>query len=104
MPEGSSRIPSPKLMALRPFVEPQFLQPPFDRVQNDLKTPMEQLPKFWKYQSCRIALMTTANTMGVVIDPSPLSTWAFIEREASKVSRNCLGGKKGGGFVLIAGL
>lgn len=48
MPEGASRTPSEKLMTLRPFVEPQFLDPPFDRVENDLRAPMEQLPKFWR--------------------------------------------------------
>jgi hypothetical protein len=104
MPEGSSRIPSEKLLVLRPFVEPQFLSPPFDRVENKLNAPMEQLPKFWKYRSCRIALMATANANGKVLDPSPLSTWAFIEREALKVSRNCLGRRQGGGFVFIAGI
>lgn len=48
--------------------------------------------------------MATADRAGQVIDASPLSTWAFIEHEALKVTRNCLGMKKGGGFVLVAGL
>lgn len=47
--------------------------------------------------------MATADKAGEVIDPTPLSTWAFIEHEALKVSKNCLGARQGGGFVLIAG-
>ena len=54
-------------------------------------------------ESCRIALMATADAEGQVIDPAPLNTWAYIENEALKVSRNCLGKKVGGGFVFIAG-
>ena len=104
MPEGGSRTPSRKLLNVRPFIEPQFLSPPFDSVDNDLGTEIEQIPKFWRYRSCRVALMATADSRGEVIDPIPLSTWAFIEHEALKVSRNCLGARLGGGIVLIAGM
>lgn len=54
-------------------------------------------------ESCRIALMATADLQGLVIDPAPLSTWDHVEREALKVSRNCVGKKEGGGLVIIAG-
>ena len=48
--------------------------------------------------------MATADAKGRVIDPGPVSTWEYVEREALKVSRNCIGAKLGGGFVLIAGM
>ena len=48
--------------------------------------------------------MATADAKGQVIDPGPASTWEYVEREALKVSRNCIGAKLGGGFVLIAGM
>ena len=47
--------------------------------------------------------MSTADGQGEVIDPGIVTTWAHIEKETLKVSRNCVGGKEGGGIVLIAG-
>lgn len=51
-----------------------------------------------------MALMSTADALGRVLDPAPASTWSFIEHETLKVSRNCIGKKLGGGFVFIAGM
>lgn len=36
--------------------------------------------------SCRIALMSVANKKGVVVDPTPLSKWAYVEFSAVKVA------------------
>ena len=33
----------------RMFVEPQFLEPPFRRLENPFQTSMEQLPKIYRY-------------------------------------------------------
>ena len=38
-----------KLAVKRKFVEPQFLEPPFNQCHNGLDARMEQLPKFWRY-------------------------------------------------------
>ncbi|KAL6721702.1 hypothetical protein ACLMJK_000806 [Lecanora helva] len=46
--------------------------------------------------------MATADASGHVIDPAPISTWSHIETQTLKVSRHCIGGKEGGGLVLIA--
>lgn len=48
--------------------------------------------------------MATADSRGEVIDPEIVSTWGFIEHNALKVSRQCIGNREGGGFVLIAGM
>lgn len=55
-------------------------------------------------ESCRFALMTTADAAGQVIDPGPASTWAYVESNTLKVLRNCIGREKEGGLVLIAGM
>ncbi|CAF9940479.1 hypothetical protein IMSHALPRED_002042 [Imshaugia aleurites] len=49
MPDASSKSSTPKLVAFRKFVEPQYLEPPFSQCLNELDAPMEQLPKFWRY-------------------------------------------------------
>ena len=48
--------------------------------------------------------MATADQTGHVIDAGIVSTWDFIEGQAVKVSRNCIGAREGGGFILIAGM
>ena len=48
--------------------------------------------------------MATADAKGRVLDPSPLSTWGFVEKQALKLSRGCIGAREGGGIVLIAGM
>ena len=48
--------------------------------------------------------MATAGPSGRVIDAGIISTWDYIEEQALKVSRKCIGMKEGGGFVLIAGM
>lgn len=50
MPDGEHiDNPTPRILAFRNFVEPQFLDPPFTRVQNDLNDTMVQLPKVFRY-------------------------------------------------------
>ena len=49
MPDATSETPTTKLAAVRKFVEPQYLEPPFSECHNQLDAPMEQLPKFWRY-------------------------------------------------------
>ncbi|KAG7006747.1 hypothetical protein G7Y79_00013g035190 [Physcia stellaris] len=62
-----------QLDATRLFIEPQFLTPPFSPVENPFPVnSMVQLPKIWRYNSCRIALMSYA-------DRSPHST-AYFEK------------------------
>ncbi|KAF6238315.1 hypothetical protein HO173_003595 [Letharia columbiana] len=63
---------------------------------------MEQLPKFWRYKSCRFALMPIAASSRKVIDPEPVSTWSFVERNVLRLSTNCLARKLGGGVILLA--
>ena len=48
--------------------------------------------------------MPIATRSGKVINPEPVSTWAFIQKNAIKLSANCLAKKIGGGVVFIAGL
>lgn len=124
MPDAASKITTSKLRAVRKFVEPQFLAPPFSQCKNELDAPMEQLPKFWRYsacyspssqmkrslltrvhciETCRIALMPLAGESGKVIDPEAVSTWSYIESNALRLSTQCLGKKVGGGFIFIAG-
>ncbi|KAL9137139.1 MAG: hypothetical protein Q9175_001651 [Cornicularia normoerica] len=95
MPDASSKSTTTKLAAVRKFVEPQYLEPPFSQCRNELDAPMEQLPKFWKYKSCRVALMSIATSSGRVIDPEPVSTWSFVENNAQRLSTNCLARKLG---------
>lgn len=102
MPDASSKSPTPKLAAVRKFVEPQYLEPPFSQCRNELDAPMEQLPKFWRYKSCRFALTPIAVSSGKVINAEPVSTWSFIESNALKLSTNCMGRKFGGGVIFIA--
>lgn len=103
MPDASFlRHPTAKLAAVRKFVEPQYLEPPFSQCHNELDAPMEQLPKFWRYKSCRFALMSIATSSGKVIDPEPVSTWSFVERNTLKLSTSCLAAKLGGGVIFIA--
>ena len=125
MPDAASTSPTSKLRAVRKFVEPQYLEPPFSQCQNELDAPMEQLPKFWRYSSCyrislwirrslltrvlcvetcRVALMPVATSSGKVLDPEPVSTWSYIERNALRLSTQCLAKKLGGGIIFIAGL
>ena len=49
LPDAKETVRTEKLSLVRKFVEPQFLEPPFSPVQNDLATEMEQVPKFWRY-------------------------------------------------------
>lgn len=49
LPDAKAITPTPKSELFRRFVEPQFLMPPFSPVHNDIKSQMEQLPKFWRY-------------------------------------------------------
>ncbi|CAD6567266.1 MAG: hypothetical protein ASARMPREDX12_000170 [Alectoria sarmentosa] len=86
MPDALSKGRTTKLAAFRKFVEPQYLEPPFSQCHNELDAPMEQLPKFWRY----------------IINAEPVSTWSFVERNAQKVSTNCLARKVGGGVIFIA--
>ena len=125
MPDATSKVPTSKLRAIRKFVEPQYLEPPFSECQSELDAPMEQLPKFWRYSSCyqlslwirrsllttvhrvgtcRVALMPVASSSGKVLDPEPVSTWSYIESNALRLSSQCLAKKLGGGFILVAGL
>ena len=54
--------------------------------------------------SCRIALMSVANEKGVVVDPTPLSKWLYVEFNAVKVAEECVGRSlPQGGFSLISG-
>ncbi len=48
--------------------------------------------------------MPIASQSGKVINPEPVSTWSFVEKNAIKLSANCLVKKLGGGVVFIAGL
>ena len=48
--------------------------------------------------------MSIATSSGKVLDAEPVSTWAFVERNALKLSTNCLAKKLGGGVIFIAGL
>ena len=46
-------VPTPKFMQTRKFVEPQFLDPPYSRVEQDFEGEIEQLPKIWTHsESC----------------------------------------------------
>lgn len=47
--------------------------------------------------------MATAAADGRVLDPTPASSWEYVEHSALKLSRNCLGVKNAGGLILIAG-
>ena len=49
LPDAKESRRTEKLGLVRKFVEPQFLDPPFSRVENNLGSEMEQLPKFWRY-------------------------------------------------------
>ena len=49
MPDATAKSPTIKLAAIRKFVEPQYLEPPFSRCHNERDAPMEQLPKFWRF-------------------------------------------------------
>ena len=49
MPDATAKSPTERLAAIRKFVEPQYLGPPFSRCHNERDAPMEQLPKFWRY-------------------------------------------------------
>ena len=55
-------------------------------------------------ESCRVALMSVADSSGQIIDAKPVSTWAWIESRANQLLTVCLTRKLGGGFILIAGL
>lgn len=48
--------------------------------------------------------MPIAASLGKVIDPEPVSTWSFVERNVLRLSTNCLAKKLGGGVIFIAGL
>lgn len=102
MPDATAKSPTTKLAARRKFVEPQYLEPPFNQCHNGLDVPMEQLPKFWRSKSCRFALAILPTPTGRVVDPSPVSSWAFILKNAHKLSTNCLGRRLGGGVIFIA--
>ena len=57
MPDASAKSPTTRLAAMRKFVEPQYLEPPFSRCRNERDAPMEQLPKLWRYsQSERLRI------------------------------------------------
>ncbi|KAL2048336.1 hypothetical protein N7G274_000247 [Stereocaulon virgatum] len=104
MPDADSRAPTPRLSDPRFFIEPQYLVPPFKRVLPQDNTEIEQLPKFWRHRSCRIALMSVANDRGIVPDPTPSSKWAYIEFNALDVVQKCIGRRlPQGGFGLISG-
>lgn len=49
MPDSGVSQVTQRLDTVRRFIEPQFLEPPFSAVKNDMGASMEQLPKFWRY-------------------------------------------------------
>lgn len=44
-------IPTPKFTQTRKFVEPQFLDPPYKRVEQEYDGEIEQLPKIWTHSN-----------------------------------------------------
>ena len=48
MPDAMAETTTTKLKAVRKFVEPQYLEPPFSECRNELDAQMEQIPKFWR--------------------------------------------------------
>ncbi|KAF6227612.1 hypothetical protein HO173_012141 [Letharia columbiana] len=72
------------------FAEPQFQEPPFHSVTNNLRPQaIIQLPKIWKHYSCRIALMSqgVSGSPGV-IDPTFTATWRNVIDRSARL-RSC---------------
>ncbi|KAM0798482.1 hypothetical protein BDR22DRAFT_374387 [Usnea florida] len=90
---SSSRSQIPQL-----FAEPQFQAPPYGSISNGLRPqPIVQLPKIWKHNSCRIALMSQGLTDSAVLSPIFTTKWQNIIDQSAQL-RSCYSFKppKGG--------
>lgn len=97
---SSSRSQTPQL-----FAEPRFQSPPFHLITNNLRPQaIVQLPKIWKHNSCRIALISQGVSASRVYRPIFTTRWQNIIEQSAQL-RSCFSFKppKGGWTKVTAG-
>lgn len=79
MPFALSPKTSQKARSHELYCEPQYLQPAFTRVDNPYQPlPINQVPKIWRYNTCRIALMSLGKPNRSVERAIWGANWRFI--------------------------